>query len=121
VTRTKEFKEIHKDIKSGILWGDRLPLKVTHFDAPEACEADHPEAGGISGLKWRLPSRKEYEEAETNGIRSALQNMCFWSWSSSLGSRGLGDAWLFDGCLGRFEADFSANHERVYSVRCVAN
>lgn len=117
VTRTKELKEVRKDTKSGILWGDRLPSTMNHYDALKACKADLPEVGGIGGLTWRLPSIEEYKVAETDGIRSALL-MSGWWWSSSVSSNYSSDAWVFNGFYGNvFDGYRNSDFD---SVRCVA-
>jgi hypothetical protein len=116
VTRSKEFKEVHKDTKTGLLWGDRLPSTMNQYYAEKACNAILAEVAGISNsATWRLPSKEEYEEAEKNGIRKALPNMNYWFWSSSVHRSYY--AWLFNGFNG--DTDY---YVRNYdgSVRCVA-
>jgi hypothetical protein len=117
VTRTKDFKEVHKEIKTGLLWGDRLPLSMTHYNAEKACKADLGEVGGISEMTWRLPSKEEYEEAEKNGIRKALPNMNYWFWSSSVRRNDSDVAWQF---LGDFGYTYNLYRSSEDSVRCVA-
>jgi hypothetical protein len=117
VTRTKEFKEVHKEIKTGLLWGDRLPSRMNHYNAEKACKADLDEVAKLSGLTWRLPSIEEYEEAEKSGIRKALPNMNYWFWSSSVHRSYSSVAWLFNGYDGYADDYYRSN---VDSVRCVA-
>lgn len=119
VTRTKEFKEVHKEISTGLLWGDRLPSTMTHYAAEKACKADLAEVAGINNSgAWRLPSKEEYEEAEKNGIRKALPNMNYWFWSSSEHRSYSDVAWLFSGGNGGADYDVGRNYD--VSVRCVA-
>jgi hypothetical protein len=119
VTRTKEFKEVHKETKTGLLWGDRLPSIMNHYSAEKACNAGLAEVAGINGGgTWRLPSKEEYEEAEKNGIRKALPNMNYWFWSSSMLRDVSNLAWLFNGVIGSTDYDIYRNN--LDSVRCVA-
>ena len=119
VTRTEEFKEIHKDTKTGLLWGDRLPSKMDHYHAEKACHSSLKEVAGISGVTWRLPSIDEYKEAEKNGIRQAVPNMDrYIFWSSSKRQKNDDAAWLFNSDTGPFYK--SKRYRSDYSVRCVA-
>jgi hypothetical protein len=115
VTRSKDFNEVHKEVSTGLLWSDRLPSTMTHYNAERACKADLKEVAGISGVTWRLPSIDEYEEAEKNGIRKALPNMNYWFWSSSVKRSNSYFAWMFYGGFG-----FDYNRLDKVSVRCVA-
>ncbi|MFP5387376.1 MAG: DUF1566 domain-containing protein [Bacteriovoracia bacterium] len=118
VTRTKDFKEVHKEVSTGLLWSDRLPSTMNHYDAEKACMADPKEFAGISGVTWRLPSIKEYEQAEKNGIRKALPNMNDWFWSSSIYPDYPDWGWLFVGYLGKIGD--SPRDADYFWVRCVA-
>jgi hypothetical protein len=83
VTRTKEFKEVYRDTKNGLLWGDRLPSD-TFFDfAKKACKSQLAEVGKIAEVVWRLPSIEDYYQSERNGMRKALPNMNHFFWSST--------------------------------------
>lgn len=119
VTRSKEFKEVHKEIKTGLLWGDRLPSTMNHNDAEKACKTNLKEVANLSGLTWRLPSIEEYEEAEKNGIRKALPNMnYFFFWSSTMDSSYSSLVLLFNGTAGTI--GHGIYYSRNYAVRCVA-
>ncbi|MFZ4715886.1 MAG: DUF1566 domain-containing protein [Bacteriovoracaceae bacterium] len=121
VTRTEEFKEVHKDTKTGLLWGDRLPSTMSHDNAEKACMADLAEVAKISEFAWRLPSKEEYEEAEKNGIRKALPNMNYWFWSSSVNLKNSSEAWVFQGNYGRMDYIFRYDfYQEDISTRCVA-
>lgn len=117
VTRSKDFKEVHKELSTGLLWSDRLPSTMTLDRAEKACKADLKEATGISGVTWRLPSIDEYKEAEKNGIRKALRNMNYWFWSSSHRDEKPG-AWLVNRD-GIGYAVYGSPYSNG-SVRCVA-
>jgi hypothetical protein len=118
VTRTKELKEVYKELKTDLLWSDRLPKTMDHFSAEKACNSSLKEVAGIN-KSWRLPSKEEYEQAEISGIRQALPNMNYWVWSSSLRNVIQDSAWLFDGSSG---GDYYVNRKyNKGSVRCVAS
>ncbi len=116
VTRTKEFKEIHKDRRSGLLWGDRLPSDMSHSNSKKACNSSLSEVIYIIGTAWRLPTKEDYKEAELDGIRKALPNMRYYFWLTD-DSGNLG-RWLFSGHNGSIANDLSRYN--TYSVRCVA-
>lgn len=119
VSRTKEMKEVHKDLRTGLLWGDRLASTMNHYNAEKACNASLAEVAGISNsATWRLPYKEEYEEAEKNGIRKALPNMNYWFWSSTVRRNNSDFAWLFNGNNGVTDNYFRTNES--VSVRCVA-
>ena len=128
VTRTKEFKEVQKDTKSGLLWGDRLPTTMSYDDAMKACKANLAEVGGVVSGTWRLPTIEEYKDANINGIRTALPNMYDWWWSSSVGRDSWDEwddfAWVFGGDDGDVSQDYyrvgSSYSRNDYAVRCVA-
>lgn len=115
VSRSKEFKEVHKDTKSGLLWSDRFEWDMNHYEAEKACNLK--KLTGVPG-SWRLPSIDEYKTARTNGIKYALPNMNYWFWSSSV-HIGKNDAWLFNG--NSSYVDFYYRGSNYTSVRCVAN
>ena len=117
VTRTKKGKEVHKEIKTGLLWGDRLSSTMDHYAAKEACKANLEEVAKLNERTWRLPSKEEYEEAEKNGIRKALPNMNDVFWSSSVRRSGSNSAWMFAGDSG--DADYYLRSSDG-SARCVA-
>lgn len=119
VTRSKDFKEVHKETSTGLLWSDRLPNYMTHYNAEKACNSSLKEVAGVEGVTWRLPSIDEYKEAEKNGIRKALPNMNYWFWSSSVHRSSSGSAWLFNGDYG-YSINYFRNYDSVDSVRCVA-
>lgn len=117
VTRSKDFKEVHKELKTNLLWSDRLPNSMNHYSAQKVCNSSLKEVAGISGVTWRLPSIDEYKEAEKNGIRKALPNMSYWFWSSSVHRSDSYGAWLFNGDSGDAGDVYRGNN---VSVRCLA-
>ena len=97
---------------------------MNYYNAEKACKATLPEVAGISGVTWRLPSKKRYEQAEKNGIRRALPNMDDDFWTSSVITNHPRNAWLFHGHNGytRYAGGYTyyGNRSDSESVRCVA-
>lgn len=116
VTRSMDFKEVHKELSTGLLWSDRLPSTMNHYRAEKACKADLKEVAGVSGVTWRLPSLEEYSEAEKSGLRQALPKMNYWFWTSSV--QGSFSS-LFRGDQG-ISYDWVDRYDDYFSVRCVA-
>jgi len=114
IQRKKDNSEIWKDEKSELIWGDRLSKNMNHDHAKNACTG----LPNFDGKSWRLPTKEEFESADTNGIRSALPNMNYTFWSSSVHASGPDYVWLFDGDDGDLDVDYRRNY--VGSVRCVA-
>jgi hypothetical protein len=119
VARTTDFKEVHKEVSTGLLWSDRLPEVMNHFSAENVCQLSNPEFAGISGVNWRLPSLDEYKEADRNGIRKALPNMNYWFWTSTIRRDYAVVAELFYGVNGNSVGFY--RRLRHDSVRCVAS
>jgi hypothetical protein len=117
VSRTKEGKEVHKDLLTGLIWSDRLQNVMTHYSAENACHSLLSEVAKIGSVTWRLPNIEEYKEAEKNGIRKALPNMNYWFWSSSVHRSYSNVAWVFLGGDGNTDL---GNRNFYGSVRCVA-
>jgi hypothetical protein len=71
---------------------------------------------GSATVKWRLPTKYDFEVAEHNGIRHVLPNMATWFWSASVNSDSRISAWLFNGNNGYVDPDPRTN---TFGVRCV--
>jgi len=128
VSRTNNGDEIYKDSMSGLLWSDRLPLSMNQANAMAACA----KLENISEKTWRLPTKTEFQNAYTNGIRDQLPNMDGWFWSSSKydskdeSQIPMGDKkiWVFNGYSNnQFKEILSLNDYFMSgtSVRCVAD
>jgi hypothetical protein len=118
VARSKDFKEVYKEVSTDLLWSDRLSYEMSHENGEKACMALLTEAAGISDSNWRLPTIKEFSEAERNGIRNALPNMNYWFWSSTIHRYYPTEAYLFFGNSGQTDNYHYRKSDR--SVRCVA-
>lgn len=71
---------------------------------------------GSATVKWRLPTKQDFEIAEHNGIRHVLPNMAFWFWSASVYTRDRIYAWLYVGSYGYVGFYF---RDSATAVRCV--
>lgn len=109
VSRSRDFKEIHQDIETGILWSDRFPSAMKHQDALKACAT-------LKGNKWKLPSVRHYRIADRHGIRDALPNMSYRFWSVAKAHLS-SVAQTFYGLDGKMS---ERSRDNRYSVRCVA-
>jgi hypothetical protein len=142
--KTGKFYEVWRDSQSGLLWGDRLDKKSSHYDAialgsrcerasahsmkcnvikESACESEEGKRAnaGIGERRFGVPTLEEYEAAEKDGIREVVRNMKYYSfWSASvysgLPAYGSGNAHSFGGDLGH--RSFGARADDL-SVRCV--
>lgn len=121
VTRTKDLKEVYKDLATGLLWSDRLPSRVNYYVAVRACQDNTLPELGFMKSKWRLPTIEEYSDI-SNRIISVLPNMygdgeIYWFWSETVKAN---FAHVFYGDDGRTGLEF-INSRKVGSVRCVAS
>lgn len=116
VMRTKDFQEIRKDTKTGLLWSERYSHRMTHLAAEIVCNTGLKDKTKIPGVSWRLPKLSEFEKAYKNGIRKALPNMNNWFWSSSV-TESADYKFIYSG----FDADTYDAHKLYdrYSVQCV--
>lgn len=124
VTRSEEFKEVYKDLSTGLLWSDDLPSYMPHYRAQRACSvANRKDLPDITGVHWTLPSIDQYKEAEKNGIKKVRPTMNRTFWSSSIPNFNNNwwsnprEAWAFDDRRG-----IHLNHDRneEFWVRCVS-
>ena len=87
VKRTKDGKESWKDLTSGIIWYDKEDSNYTYEEA-------------ITKFGESLPTKEDFETAETHGFREILPNMDYWYWSASLYSYDRNSSWIFNGISG---------------------
>jgi hypothetical protein len=118
VIAEKDGCKVMKDNKSGLIWSDRVTHTMAHTEACKMYFLDDKAFCGLN-LKWRLPTKGEFEEAERNDIRSALPNMDYWFWSSSVQAINPYVAWLFSGQDGGVYVDYFRDSSYA-SVRMVA-
>lgn len=125
VSRDEKGLEIYKDLKTGLLWGDRVLAEFNHFGSQKACD-DIPESELLRDHKWRLPTVREFEMAASHGMKSALPRMTFWFWTSTpvkmkrtRRNRGVPtQAFLWDGLEEKSDV---GDLKDAASVRCVSH
>lgn len=83
VTLTEKGVEVYKDLKSGLIWGNRISSDFNHYGSQKACKLELSGHESLSHLKWRLPSIKEFETASQHGMKLALPNLEHHYWSST--------------------------------------
>lgn len=83
VAITEKGQEIYKDLKSGFIWGSRIPTDFNHYGSQKACTEEIAGLEIMGPRKWRLPTIREFESAAANGMKTALPNMNHWFWSST--------------------------------------
>ena len=83
VARDEKGVEVYKDLKSGLIWGNRIGSDFNHYGSQKACPGENPESSLLKDLKWRLPTVREFEESASHGMKSTLPNMNYWFWTST--------------------------------------
>ncbi len=126
VTRDEKGLEIYKDLKSNLIWGDRMTTDFNHYGSQMACNHDLPEAGLLKDVHWRLPTVHEFEASAAHGMKAALPHMDHGFWTSTpfksrtksrRRSRNSGLVFLWDGLEEHSEtADLLKD---AASVRCI--
>lgn len=125
LARDEKNNEVYKDLKSGLLWGNRITSDFNHYGSQRACSGENPESQILKDLKWRLPTIKEFEQVAAQGAKSNLPHMNHWFWTStpvksSKRKRRRADparAYMWDGVD---EVSDTGDLKDGASVRCVA-
>ena len=122
VTRTKDFKNVWINPRTGMLWTDFLKLPDNSFEyALQACRPDLPEMAGISGVNWKLPSVQDYDSTDTDAMVREYQfgdEYCKWTStrSNALDRLGRREAWAY---YNGTNIEVSLNIDERCAVRCV--
>ena len=105
-----------EDQTSGKTWYNEVIKDISQYGAKKFCS-------DIRGLA--LPSKSDFELAESHGIREVLKDMnedcphrAFWS--STIYSNNSNYAYLFNGCLGSIDFMHRRTNAFVPAVRCVS-
>lgn len=125
VTINEKEQETFKDLKSGLIWGSRIPTDFNHYGSQMACVEEVSGYQSLNTLKWRLPTIREFEDAAIHGMKEALSNMDHSYWSStSVKIRRTrrnraqpSQVFLWDGIENKTD---SGDLKDAASVRCVA-
>lgn len=83
VFRNEKGTEIFKEIKTGLLWGDRITMDFNHYGSQKACTNELLEPQLIGDVSWRLPTVREFEVAAGHGSKDALPRMFHAFWTST--------------------------------------
>lgn len=83
VARSEKGLEIYKDLKTGMIWGDRISTDFNHFGSQKACSSDLLESQLLKDVNWRLPTVREFEVAASHGMKEALPRMYHTFWTST--------------------------------------
>ncbi|MGE3611505.1 MAG: hypothetical protein AB7I27_18075 [Bacteriovoracaceae bacterium] len=97
--------EVYVDSDSGLIWSDVLAQKMSFLEASTMCKKHLVEQGGLTDLKWRLPTKDEFEAANVSGVLYVLPRGMLTYWSSSTLRSGLSQE----------------NPDTFKYVRCVSN
>ncbi len=130
VTNTKKLIHFWKDLSAGgLIWSDPVGefvwdqangTKGTEYEGRGVCQtyALVEPTGTLPSQTFFLPSKDDYQKAESHGIREALdmKNPSYWWWTSSAAGVDYG-AWGFSGYVGDVG---SVYRDDCGSVRCVA-
>lgn len=125
VSTNEKEQEIYKDLKTGLIWGSRIPVDFNNYGSQKACGDELAQTHGLTDLRWRLPSIKEFEQAAAHGMKAALQNadQSYWSSTPFRGRRARGRrappalVYIWDG---RDERTDTGDLRDGASVRCVS-
>lgn len=123
VARTSEGYELWRDAGSGLVWTDKVPLKMSQSQARRLCEGRRVKnvTGGLK-LKFRLPRISEFKTAERHGMRRVLPNLDEdWFWSASARGKdkqGVMLGYMYDGVDGKVGEAYL--DDPYGAVRCVA-
>lgn len=116
----KNGKEIWKDLKSGLVWGDEMTERASRKKANAEC-AKKVEGENVAGRihASRLPTLDDYAQAESHGFREVLpgmKNQVYWIDSQVPGAANVGH--VFNANVGKpFLITYRAiNFEKI---RCV--
>lgn len=127
VARTSNSMEVWRDEQTGYLWSDVFE-RMTNYQASELCGAPgmRDETGYLVAEEalWRLPSRSEFEAADSHGMRQVLPHLTdkrFWTTIEHVSGYFAHDAASgFDGNTGEFHpaptSDFHTNAARCLGV-----
>jgi hypothetical protein len=124
VVRDEKGLEVYKDLKSGLLWGDRISVDFNHYGSQKACSTDLVEAELLKDVHWRLPTIHEFESGAAHGMKLALPHMDHGFWTSTpfkqkrvrRRSANLGLTFLWDGLSEHSE---TGDLKEAASVRCI--
>jgi hypothetical protein len=143
VTRTAEGSETWLDARTGMVWSDLIKKEnISSFNWCQASGNDQDntseleincrtlgdlvslcngsELAGLSGkVKWRLPTRNDFLQADLNGLRFVLKKENengLWTATMRANSEGRKEAWVYHSSEGILQA---VTLSEARQVRCI--
>lgn len=135
-----ETTEIWFDQRSGMVWSE-VKTATANWCIASGNQEDDSDIGGVncneladkqslcvdlpttgigSQIKWRLPTRNDYLQADLNGLRFVLKKETagtgLWTATLVAGVSGRSDAWIYNSANGTLSSDKIQN---AHSVRCI--
>lgn len=120
VTRSKEGKEVRKDIATGLVWGPKVIGPILHAKAEKNCLTNGiKELAGVPNLERRLPSLAELKDAAAKDAGRKLQNGDGAVWSSEAQGNYANERVCYDL---RFNRECATRFDSLHDVsfRCVS-
>jgi hypothetical protein len=119
VTRTKDGFEVLQDLKSGLLWSDRLPNKMDVLAALKICQSEINNISNLRRVRWRLPTKANYVTAEKNGLRGVTSSIGYedYFWTRTLDQTSIFKSDYF--AFSFNHGEFSGFRNEELSVRCI--
>lgn len=115
VTRDSRGQEVYVDLYTGKIWGDVIAKGAPQKAASKACSGILAHIGGLSEIKWRLPSLEDYEEAEKRRALDLIPNNNTGFWTSTTDYHETGMGYQFNGRVIMDKLKY------LGAVRCVAD
>ena len=135
-----ETTEIWFDGRSGMVWSE-VKTATSNWCKASGNQDDDSNIGGVNcneladkqslcvdlptpgigaQIKWRLPTRNDYLQADLNGLRFVLKKETagtgLWTATLVAGVSGRTDAWIYNSANGTLSSDKIQN---AHSVRCI--
>lgn len=129
VTKTLAGDEVYRGRRSRVIWSADLPKPYVYLQhrLDTICNRNWPQMGGLSGLKWKLPSIHRYLQGMDSGIRAILpQGTERVYWSSTAPGFYVNSRYVFESSRryverpnGTFEFRFIDIEDASAYVKCI--
>lgn len=111
----KQNNRIYKDTKTGLLWSYPLGEEEINWFNNKCNWLEPKDMEGITGVKWRAPSKDDYQTAFINGILK-LPRIYDDFWANPI----MGPCAYYFDAYNRGEIQFSCVVGRKREVQCIA-
>lgn len=74
VSRNSDLSGIYMDKKTSLIWSTSINVYATLKEAEAICQSGRSELGNISKIKWRIPTKKEFQIAAKNNFLKEMTN-----------------------------------------------